>query len=725
MSRQFAMPVCEPQLSKMKTVRYLLFVFLLVPTPSLLAQRIDNTKTNQAGKDFWVTLFARSRYNEFYISSKHNATVTFTYTANNSVQTFNVAAGTILKVSQDLTQITLVTSTQVEIVQNKSLHITSDSNIVVHYASWGLQSDDGMIIYPSERQQYSNLYFLNGLPYLNPGYVGNMAGNYSIVATCDNVVLRITPSRNTATHAALVPFSVNLNKGQTFTLASSGLNMLKDLSGTKIEVLQASCCNPINLFNTGVCGYSYWPYNAPASLACDLFLEQVLPTSSWDTLYPIVPYENGPFSIFKVVSSAANNTISLDGVVIATLAEGGCLDTILKQPAMLSASAPVSVSQSMVGNATSFTNPGPISIEDYPVDSMSDPNTAMLVPLRDGLREAYFHTIGQRANTGNELYNKFHRLTLISTTDNINSITLNNVNIAQEFVPFPSDPGYQYACIKPDTGQLYHILSNDRIIAYYYAATWAGSLDFNLGDVNPVKFYQELPADTLTVCLNKTVLLQGGQADFFEWSTGETSQDITVSDTGIYNVYRFNNDDCPGERKQFVVKRPPTYLHEFDLGSDTVICKDEHIFLSTPYPLTEWSTGYIGDQLEVQVPGWYRATVTDTCTGYFITDSILVSDTICLDKYCSFNLPNAFSPNGDGLNDYFLPAYFGVITQYNLNIYNRYGERIFSSQKAEEGWDGTHKRGIPVEVGVYYYHCRFYCPLRGYIDSKGDITLLR
>ncbi|MFA6060137.1 MAG: gliding motility-associated C-terminal domain-containing protein [Taibaiella sp.] len=707
----------------MKLFFYFLFASLLLRTPLLLAQQTGETRTNNAGKDFWLTLFAWGRYNEFRISSRHNATVTFTYTANNSVQTFYVAAGTILTIPQN--QITLAVNTLVETVQNKSLHITSDSNIVVHYTTWGNMTDDGMMICPSDRQRYDTRYFLNGLPFLGTGYLGNRAGGYSIVATCDSVTLRITPSRNTATHIASAPFLLNLNKGETYTITNSGNNTLKDLSGSKIEVLDASCCNPINVFNTGICGYSYWPYNASSSLACDHFLEQVLPVSSWDTLYPIVPYKNGPFSIFKIVSSAANNIISLDGIVIATLGEGECLDTVLNQPAILSATSPVSISQNMVGYATSYTNTNPVPIEDIPVDSLSDPNTAIMVPLRDGIREAYFHTVGQYSTANNEYYNRLHRLTLISRTENINSITLNNVNIAQEFIPFPSAPEYQYASIKPDTGVTYHILSDDRIIAYYYAATMAGSLDFHLGDVNPVKFYEELPADTLMICINDTVLLQGGQSAFFEWSTNETSQNIRVSDTGMYHVYTYEDDDCPGELKQFVVKRPQTYISEFDLGNDTVICKGDHLVLSSPYTLTEWSNGHIGDMLDVYLPGWYHASITDTCTGYAFKDSIHISDTVCLDRYCNFNLPNAFSPNGDGINDYFLPVYFGAIAQYNLNIYNRYGERIFSSQKAEQGWDGTHKGGMPMEVGVYYYHCRFYCPLKGYVESKGDITLLR
>lgn len=707
----------------MKPAFYFLFAFLLLRTPLLLAQQTGDTRTNHAGKDFWLTLFALGRYNEFHISSGHNATVTFTYTADNSVQTFYVAAGTILKIPQN--QMTLAVNTLVETVQNKSLHITSDSNIVVHYTTWGNMTDDGMMICPSDRQRYDTRYFLNGLPFLGAGYLGNRAGGYSIVATCDNVTLRITPSRNTATYPASVPFLLNLNKGETYTITNLGSNTLKDLSGSKIEVVDASCCNPINVFNTGICGYSYWPYNASSSLACDLFLEQVLPVSSWDTLYPVVPYKNGPFSIFKIVSSAANNIISLDGVIIATLAEGECLDTVLNQPAILRATSPVSISQNMVGYATAYTNPNPVAIEDIPVDSLSDPNTAIMIPLRDGIREAYFHTIGQYSTANDEYYNRFHRLTVISRTENINSVTLNNVNIAQEFVPFPSDPEYQYASIKPDTGVTYHIKSDDRIIAYYYASTWAGSLDFHLGDINPVKFYQELPADTLMVCINDTVLLQGGQSTFFEWSTNETSQNIKVSDTGMYYVYTYEDDDCPGELKRFIVKRPQTYVRAFDLGNDTVICKGDHLVLSAPYTLTEWSNGHIGDMLDVNLPGWYHASITDTCTGYAFKDSIHVSDTVCLDRYCDFNLPNAFSPNSDGLNDYFLPVYFGIITQYNLNIYNRYGERVFSSQKAEQGWDGTHKGGMPAEVGVYYYHCRFYCPLRGYLESKGDITLLR
>ena len=85
-------------------------------------------------------------------------------------------------------------------------------------------------------------------------------------------------------------------------------------------------------------------------------------------------------------------------------------------------------------------------------------------------------------------------------------------------------------------------------------------------------------------------------------------------------------------------------------------------------------------------------------------------------------LPNAFSPNGDGVNDEFMIAgnYFGKV---NFKIFDRWGELIFESTDPAEGWDGTFK-GKPSNPGVYIYSIR-------YIDEnrlglrKGSVTLIR
>ncbi|RTL59328.1 MAG: gliding motility-associated C-terminal domain-containing protein [Sphingobacteriales bacterium] len=74
-------------------------------------------------------------------------------------------------------------------------------------------------------------------------------------------------------------------------------------------------------------------------------------------------------------------------------------------------------------------------------------------------------------------------------------------------------------------------------------------------------------------------------------------------------------------------------------------------------------------------------------------------------------MPNAFSPNGDGLNDIFrIPPDVAVILQ-EFAVYDRSGTKIFSTNNPEIGWDGTYK-GSPKPLGTYIYI------LRGIVENK-------
>lgn len=87
-------------------------------------------------------------------------------------------------------------------------------------------------------------------------------------------------------------------------------------------------------------------------------------------------------------------------------------------------------------------------------------------------------------------------------------------------------------------------------------------------------------------------------------------------------------------------------------------------------------------------------------------------------------LPNAFSPNGDGLNDVFkiVGITYQKITAFQ--IFNRWGEMIFSTINPEAGWDGTYK-GRPCDAGAYHYYVRIIRPDGLAQTFKGDITLIR
>ncbi|HPD66396.1 MAG TPA: gliding motility-associated C-terminal domain-containing protein, partial [Bacteroidia bacterium] len=78
-----------------------------------------------------------------------------------------------------------------------------------------------------------------------------------------------------------------------------------------------------------------------------------------------------------------------------------------------------------------------------------------------------------------------------------------------------------------------------------------------------------------------------------------------------------------------------------------------------------------------------------------------VSNIVCTPTPFRLFIPNAFTPNGDEVNEVFRP--FGIfIRKYNLVIFNAWGEKIFESNDPETGWDGTFK-GKPCPVGNYYY----------------------
>lgn len=84
-------------------------------------------------------------------------------------------------------------------------------------------------------------------------------------------------------------------------------------------------------------------------------------------------------------------------------------------------------------------------------------------------------------------------------------------------------------------------------------------------------------------------------------------------------------------------------------------------------------------------------------------------------------IPNAFSPNGDGINDRWAIKYLETYVNATVQIYNRYGQKVYNSGQYLEPWNGTHQ-GKDMPVGVYYYIIE---PNNGRKRIVGSITLLR
>lgn len=87
-------------------------------------------------------------------------------------------------------------------------------------------------------------------------------------------------------------------------------------------------------------------------------------------------------------------------------------------------------------------------------------------------------------------------------------------------------------------------------------------------------------------------------------------------------------------------------------------------------------------------------------------------------------MPNAFSPNGDGINDTYHVKKYQNITEFRALIFNRWGQCLYTWNEIDGSWDGTYK-GRPVKDGVYFVRVRAKGGDGKEYDIKKDVNLLR
>lgn len=171
-------------------------------------------------------------------------------------------------------------------------------------------------------------------------------------------------------------------------------------------------------------------------------------------------------------------------------------------------------------------------------------------------------------------------------------------------------------------------------------------------------------------------------------------------------------------------------LHEIT-KADAISAPAEIEFKNTSlgdFTVCEWIMGNVARLYETnpvysfQTSGKYKVTliVTNEMSGCSSVDSTL--EVTVTDSELEF--PNAFSPNGDEVNDEFRPAYKSIKT-YNIAIYNRWGRKIYESDDITKGWDGKNGNSHCAE-GVYMYVAEAEGFDKGVkFTRKGSVTLVR
>lgn len=234
----------------------------------------------------------------------------------------------------------------------------------------------------------------------------------------------------------------------------------------------------------------------------------------------------------------------------------------------------------------------------------------------------------------------------------------------------------------------------------------------------------DLGNDT-NICKGQRLILNAyhPEAVAYQWNTGSTAAQINITEAGLYHV-SVSKGACTFKDTINVNITDPGFEI---LQRDTAICKGYILDLEAKSDLSgpiQWDPGVEGNIISVQNTGIYRAMTTNECGTQI--------DSVRVDVYncdCVPAIPNAFSPNADGLNDIFIPKFKPdcMFRSYELAIFNRNGQHVFSTNVVAQGWNGSYLAGGKADLGVYYYVIKIN-PFIGATEPivhTGEVSLIR
>jgi gliding motility-associated-like protein len=220
-----------------------------------------------------------------------------------------------------------------------------------------------------------------------------------------------------------------------------------------------------------------------------------------------------------------------------------------------------------------------------------------------------------------------------------------------------------------------------------------------------------------TLCKGAKSLLTTSGAVHYLWSTGDTTNSITVTTAGIYTGTGENLRGCKKSRTYNVVEYPIP-LVDFTLSVSSVNSKHNGLTGNIPAQADVqyvWNMGDGTTEMGSDIQHTYA--ITNAVLGYIVVLTA-TSKYSCLDSaYKTVDvvpfIPNVFSPNGDGINDVFM-------SNIELQVFDRSGTILY---KGSRGWNGRHKGRI-VDPDTYFYVIH-YTDMHQHVQiKKGYVTLV-
>lgn len=236
-----------------------------------------------------------------------------------------------------------------------------------------------------------------------------------------------------------------------------------------------------------------------------------------------------------------------------------------------------------------------------------------------------------------------------------------------------------------------------------------------------------------TICFGQAVSFNANTEGFsgYEWyeDTVIVWTDfyftVTPDSTTTYIIYAQDENGCPSSDSATVFVEYTNYENdtaEYCIGSNTIL---DAVVTDATY---SWSTGETTQTITTGVAGGYIVTIDPFSEVCNTIKTFIVNEIV---DGCPpiVYIPNAFSPNGDGVNDFTM--LIGVaVSDLHLQIFNRWGEMVYETydlnamNNTSVGWDGK-QNGQDAEIGTYVYVLEATGEDGSELFRQGNITLVR
>lgn len=236
-----------------------------------------------------------------------------------------------------------------------------------------------------------------------------------------------------------------------------------------------------------------------------------------------------------------------------------------------------------------------------------------------------------------------------------------------------------------------------------------------------------------TICHGQKAVLDASGGAYYTWRPAGTltspNKPNTIAwpeDTTIYIVTVTDTLGCPKAVPDSVTVNVVPPVPAF-AGNDTIIIKNQSFQLNASGgDIYRWSPPDGLDRTDIPNPVTsYNRDITYHLQVY-TSEGCMGEDDISI-RFMSgpqIYVPNAFTPNGDGVNDVFRPLPVGITKLESFRVYNRWGEEVFRTNEYMKGWDGK-LRGRTADAGTYVWIVQGTNTTGELMEKRGTVTLIR